>query len=103
MKYTTELVSMALFDHESAVIHDRQPLKKVPPMAEKEYLTRGCTALLDAVGGGIHRIGNIHKYARRADVPERTMFIITTGGCENARCRYDCETVRCPHDRNSWC
>ena len=52
------LVSTVLFDNESVVIHDRLPLEKVPPMTEKEYFTRGCTALLDAVGGAIHHIGN---------------------------------------------
>ena len=65
------LASTVLFDHESVVIHDRLPLEKVPPMTEKDYFTRGCTALLDAVGGAIHHIGNIHKYARREDVPEK--------------------------------
>ena len=82
------LVSTVLFDNESVVIHDRLPLEKVPPMTEKEYFTRGCTALLDAVGGAIHHIGNIHKYARREDVPDKTMFIITTDGYENASRRY---------------
>lgn len=67
------LVSTVLFDNESVVIHDRLPLKDVPPMTEKEYFTLGCTALLDAVGGAIHHIGNHHKYARREDVPERQM------------------------------
>ena len=65
------LVSTVLFDNESVVIHDRLPLEDVPPMTEKEYFTLGCTALLDAVGGAIHHIGNIHKYARREDVPAR--------------------------------
>ena len=88
------LVSTVLFDNDSTVIHDRLPLAKVPPMTEKEYFTRGCTALLDAVGGAIHHIGNIHKYARREDVPEKTMFIITTDGYENASRRYNYETVR---------
>ena len=74
------LVSTVLFDNESVVIHDRLPLAKVPLMTEKEYFTRGCTALLDAVGGAIHHIGSIHKYARREDVPEKTLFVITTDG-----------------------
>ena len=73
-------VSTVLFDNESVVIHDRLPLEKVPVMTEKEYFTCGCTALLDAVGGAIHHIGNIYKYARKEDVPEKTMFIITTDG-----------------------
>ena len=88
------LVSTVLFANDSTVIHDRLPLSEVPPLTEKEYFTRGCTALLDAVGGAIHHIGNIHKYARREDVPEKTMFIITTDGYENANRRYDYERVR---------
>ena len=88
------LVSTVLFDNESVVIHDRLPLDRVPPLTEKEYYTCGCTALLDAVGGAIHHIGNIHKYARKEDVPEKTLFIITTDGYENASRRYDYEKVR---------
>ena len=88
------LVSTVLFDNESVVIHDRLPLDRVPPLTEKEYFTCGCTALLDAVGGAIHHIGNVHKYARREDVPEKTLFIITSDGYENASRRYDYERVR---------
>ena len=88
------VVSTVLFDNESVVIHDRLPLDKVPRMTEEEYFTRGCTALLDAVGGAIHHIGNVHKYARKEDVPEKTMFIITTDGYENASHRYDYDKVR---------
>ena len=88
------VVSTVLFDNESVVIHDRLPLGKVPRMTEKEYFTRGCTALLDAVGGAIHHIGNVHKYARKEDVPEKTMFIIPTDGYENASRRYDYDKVR---------
>ena len=84
----------SLFDRDSTVIHDRLPLEKVPPMTEKDYFARGCTALLDAVGEAIHHIGNVHKYARREDVPEKTLFIITTDGYENASRRYSYETVQ---------
>jgi len=63
-------------------------------MTEEEYFTRDCTALLDAVGGAIHHIGSVHKYARKEDVPEKTMFIITTDGYENASKRYDYNKVR---------
>ena len=88
------VVSTVLFDSDSVVIHDRLPLDKVPLMTEEEYFTRGCTALLDAVGGAIHHIGNVRKYAREEDVPEKTMFIITTDGYENASKRYDYDKVR---------
>ena len=87
------LVSTVLFDSESQVIHDRVPLGKVRPMTDQEYYVRGCTALLDAVGGAIHHIGNVHKYARREDVPEKTLVIITTDGMENASSRYSYEQV----------
>lgn len=88
------LVSTVLFDTACQVIHDRLALEKVPPMTEREYCVGGCTALLDAVGGAIHHIGNIHQYARKEDVPEKTLFVITTDGMENASRRYDYETVR---------
>ena len=87
------LVSTVLFDNYSEVIHDRVPLENVPRMTEEEYFVRGCTALLDAVGGAIHHIGNIHKYAREEDVPEKTLFIITTDGMDNASHRYTYEKV----------
>ncbi|MGM9613135.1 MAG: hypothetical protein ACI3XZ_06470, partial [Butyricicoccus sp.] len=66
----------------------------VPYMSGDEYYVRGCTALLDAVGGAIHHIGNVHKYARPEDRPEKTLFVITTDGMENASRRYDYARVR---------
>ena len=88
------LVSTILFNSESVVITDRLPLDEVMPMTEEEYFTCGSTALLDAVGGAIRHIGHIHKYARRDDVPEKTLFVIITDGCENSSRRYDFKTVR---------
>ena len=88
------LVSTVLFDNISEVIHDRVSVQDITPMTDKEYTVRGCTALLDAIGGAIHHIGNVHKYARAEDVPEHTMFVITTDGMENASRRYDSEKVK---------
>ncbi len=88
------LVSTVLFDHESAVLHDRVPLNCVAPMTARDYSVRGSTALLDAIGGAIHHIGNVHKYARPEDVPEHTLFVITTDGMENASHRYDSDTIK---------
>ena len=87
-------VSTLLFDHESFVLHDRLPIERIEPLTERDYTVRGCTALLDALGDAIHHIGNIHKYARPEDVPEHTMFVITTDGMENASFRYDSEQVK---------
>ena len=88
------IVSTVLFDDQTEVIHDRVSLDRIKPMTEAEYYVRGCTALLDAVGGAIHHIGNVHKYARKEDVPEKTLFIITTDGMENASRRYTYEKVK---------
>ena len=88
------VVSTVLFDHETQVIHDRVPLEEVKDLTREDYYVRGCTALLDAVGGAIHHIGNVHKYARKEDVPEKTLFIITTDGMENASKRYDYRKVK---------
>ena len=88
------LVSTVLFDDGVEIVHDRVPIGKVPQLTEKEYFTRGCTALLDAVGGSIHHIRNIHKYAREEDRPVRTMFVITTDGLENASVRYTAKKVK---------
>lgn len=87
-------VSTVLFDNESEVLHDRVKLSEIRQMTDKDYTVRGCTALIDAIGGAIHHIGNIHKYARSEDVPENTMFIITTDGMENASHRYTSDKVK---------
>lgn len=88
------LVSTVLFDDECEVLHDRVPLDKVEKMTDKQYYVRGCTALLDAVGGAIHHIGNVHKYAREEDVPAKTIFVITTDGMENASRNYSYEKIQ---------
>jgi uncharacterized protein YegL len=88
------LISTILFDGETEVLHDRIPLDKISPITEKEYYVRGSTALLDAVGGAIHHIGSIHKHARPEDVPEKTLFIITTDGMENSSRMYSYDKVK---------
>ena len=87
-------VSTVLFDHQTEVIHDRVDIRRIQPMTQKDYYVRGCTALLDAVGKAIRHIGNVHKYAREEDRPEKTIFVITTDGMENASREYTYERVR---------
>ena len=88
------IVSTVLFDDMQEVLHDRVDIQKIAPITEKEYYVRGCTALLDAVGGAIHHIGNVHKYAREEDRPAKTLFIITTDGMENSSRRYTFDKVK---------
>ncbi len=87
-------VSTVLFDTNCTVVHDRVEIQKVEPMTERTYYVGGCTALLDAIGGAIHHIGNVHKYAREEDVPEHTLFVITTDGMENASRQYSINHVK---------
>lgn len=87
-------VSTILFDNVSEVLHDRVKLSDVKPMTGDDYTVRGCTALIDAIGGAIKHIKNIHKYARPEDVPEHTMFVITTDGLENASRKYSSDEVK---------
>ncbi len=92
-------VSTVLFDDESEVLYDRVKLADVPKMTERDYTVRGCTALIDAIGGAIHHVVNIHKYARPEDVPEHTMFVITTDGQENASRCYTSAQVKAMIER----
>lgn len=88
------IVSTVLFDDETDVIHDRVAIGDVKKLTEEDYYVRGCTALLDAVGGAIHHIGNVHKYAREEDRPAKTLFVITTDGLENASRHYSFKDVK---------
>ena len=93
------VVSTVLFSDAAEVLHDRVDIGRVEPMTDAQYFVRGCTALLDAIGGAIHHIGNIHKYAREEDRPEKTIFVITTDGMENASRRYSSDAVKAMIER----
>jgi len=88
------IISTVLFDDKSEVLHDRKNLYDVKSITDRDYYVRGCTALLDAVGGAIHHIGNVHKYMPAKERPEKTMFIITTDGMENASKEYSYSKVK---------
>ncbi len=88
------LLSAVLFDDESSVLYDRVDINKVEPMTDRQYEVRGCTALLDAIGGAVHHIANVHKYAREEDRPGKTVFVITTDGMENASRHYTYREVQ---------
>ncbi len=97
-------VSTILFDDKAEVLHDRVSIQKVEKMNDRQYYVRGCTALLDAVGGAIHHIGNVHKYARDEERPEKTIFVITTDGMENASREYSYSKVKrmIEHEREKY-
>ena len=88
------ILSAVLFDHECEVVYDRVDIQKAKPMTEKQYYTRGSTALLDALGGAVRHIATAHRYAREEDRPGKTIFVITTDGMENASRRWTYHDVR---------
>lgn len=88
------LISTVLFDDRSEVLYDRVLLSKIEPMTERQYFVRGSTALIDAIGRAVKHISTIHKYIREEDVPEHTLFVITTDGMENASHRYTSDEVK---------
>ena len=87
-------VSTVLFSSNSEVIHDRVPLDKINEMTDDDYCPGGCTALIDAIGGAIKHISSVHRYIRPEDVPDHTMFVITTDGLENASHKYSAKEVK---------
>ncbi|MBQ9003602.1 MAG: VWA domain-containing protein [Eggerthellaceae bacterium] len=88
------VVSTVLFDNEAEVLHDRLPIAEVAPITEKEYWVRGCTALLDAVGGAVNHISRVHGYLPEEARPEHTIVVITTDGMENASREYGYDAVK---------
>ncbi len=93
------LVSTVLFDHEIQVLHDRIPIQKVQYLTARDYQTRGCTALLDAVGGAIRHIVKIHRYTNPKYRPGKTLFVIITDGMENSSRFYTYPQVKQMIDR----
>ncbi len=87
-------VTTVLFDHELLTLHDRASLESIEPLTEKDYEVRGCTALIDAIGLTVNHISKIHRYARKEDVPENTMFVIITDGMENASKEFSSAQVK---------
>ena len=88
------IISTVLFDDTTDVIHDRKKLEDIKPLTNKEYYVRGCTALLDAVGGSIRHINRVQKEMPESERPDKTIFIITTDGMENASQHYDYDKVK---------
>ena len=88
------LVTTILFDDKVETLHDRKDLKKIEKITDDDYFVRGCTALLDAVGSTIKHISDVHKELPEDERPDKTLFIITTDGMENASRKYTYEKVK---------
>lgn len=98
-------VTTVLFSNESRILHDRLPIDKVEHITDSDYYVGGNTALLDAIGDTVEHIKTIHKYANKEDVPEHTIFIITTDGMENSSHKYSSKQVKSlikEQEKNGW-
>lgn len=88
------IVSIVLFDNEAEVLVDRVPLAEVRDLTREDYWVRGCTALLDSLGGSIRHIGRVQGYLPDEYRAEHMIFVVTTDGMENASTRYSYEEVK---------
>ena len=88
------IITTVLFDHEVELLHDRIDIRAVRPMSEKEYMVRGSTALLDAIGKTIHKIGNAEKNTAEEYRAEKVMVVIITDGEENSSRFYSLKEVK---------
>lgn len=88
------IITTVLFDDHYELLHDRINLRGIAPITDKEYYVRGNTALLDAVGKTINKIGNVQKHTAEEERAEYVIFVITTDGLENASCEFNYAKVR---------
>jgi len=99
-------ITTILFDNEYEVLHDRIDIKAVSPITDREYFVRGQTALLDAVGRTISKIGGVQKNTSKGYRAEKVVFVITTDGMENASREFSYEKVRSlvekQKDKHGW-
>ncbi|MDN7247017.1 vWA domain-containing protein [Planococcus shenhongbingii] len=87
-------VTTVLFNHDYELLHDRLPITGISPMTEEEYEVGGTTALLDAIGSTINKIGNVQKRTSEDQRADKVMFVITTDGMENASCEYNYKKIK---------
>lgn len=86
------LITTVLFDDRYEILHNGINAKGVV-LSEKEYFTRGMTALLDAIGKTILDVGFRLSKTNEEDRPHRVIFVITTDGLENSSKEFTYEKV----------
>lgn len=88
------LVTTVLFDNNYELLHDRIDLRAIQPITEKEYQVGGSTALLDAMGRTMNKIGNVQKQTAEDYRAENVMFVIITDGQENSSREFSSEKIK---------
>ena len=87
-------ITTVLFDDRYEVLHDRIDIKAVSAITEKEYFVRGSTALLDAIGKTINKIGGVQKNTAEEYRAGKVLFVITTDGLENASREFSYDVIK---------
>ncbi len=87
-------VTTVLFDDKFELLHDRLDIHAISPISEKDYFVRGSTALLDAIGKTINKIGNVQKHSKPEMRANKVLVIITTDGMENSSMEYSYDHVK---------
>lgn len=99
-------ITTVLFDNYYELLHDRLELNAVSPLTGEDYTVRGSTALLDAIGKTIHKIGNVQKHAKSEFRADHVLFVIITDGAENSSRHYSADQIkaqiRCQTDKYGW-
>lgn len=88
------VITTVLFDDRYELLHDRINLRGIAPITDKEYYVRGNTALLDAIGKTINKIGNVQKHTAEDERADQVLFVITTDGMENSSREFSYKKVR---------
>jgi len=89
---TTIKVSVKLFDHEEQLLFRSIDLKDVRPIERRQYIPRGSTALLDALGNSINYF--MTKKLQDSNAYGSCVIYVVTDGIENSSKIYNVEKIK---------
>lgn len=84
-------VSLYQFDDQYDVVYEDKPIAEVPPLS---LLPRGWTALLDALGKSVVRVGERLRAKPEHERPGAVIVVVITDGQENKSTEYNRQQVR---------
>lgn len=98
-------LTTVLFDDEYEILHNGVDAAGIQ-ISEREYYTRGATALLDAVGKTIIDVGLRLSATPECQRPGKVVFVITTDGLENSSVEFSYakvnEMIKHQRERYNW-
>jgi len=77
-------LTLIQFDHEVDEVFTSKPISEIKEFTNEDYKLRGSTALLDAVGSTINRLGKRLSDMDETERPENVIVVIQTDGEENS-------------------